>query len=717
MVALLQDAHTRRTITVLLLIIGGVLTFARLAVELLWFVSAERESGESAGIDALLVVLSLSIVGILAGLVVIVIAPRVGNDLTSENVTGWVTSYAIAMFSILFLSAITPWYVVRDTPQDIITVLTGHIVGIGVFASTVALYGFLYYVLSSGRSRRDRRVHIVLAVHVLAIWLCQTGAQTVGLLSPISWILLFSGCIVVVASVKRQRWLVTLSTSTRLRMMWSTAFAAVAAFAAFITLWFSTDSVVTQAVTLFVPVSSPMLAATSLLGTFVLIRLFGALLVSLPNSGVVHRRSNEVKSIMELNRLVMETRNHDQLFIAVTQMARDVCQAHGSWIELYGPSGILTIKGQYLVQSSFIESLHAEYDFKALATVQDSPLVIPSVDDYLGRRGALPGIGSVIFVPLIDEGQRIGTLVVFSTVDFGLDGDDERLLTAFGDQIRLFLEQYRLQMANAASERLQQEFRVARTIQVSLLPQRPPADANLDVYAVMIPAYEVGGDYYDYVRFPDGTVGFVIADVSGKGIPAALYMATLKGAVLSAMRVAHGPADLLCRLNATLFKNMRPGIYITMMCIAFDQHVNVVRVARAGHMPLLVVREGSVTSHQPPGLAIGLADAPLFDATLQEIQVRVHWGDVMVLTTDGVTERRNPSMEELGVEALAEALASAQLSSAEDAVHRVLVRLDAHGQSTDPHDDLTIVAVRCTHVLAPAPASASIGNDTKIIQA
>jgi len=693
---LLQDPASRRTISVLLLVFGGVLTVARLGIELLWYIGSERELGESVGMDALFVVLSICITALLVILFSLSVAPNVGANISSERVTTWATVYAFSSLALLFVGGITPFSVVRGTPQDAWTVVVSHILSIGIVAMTCSIAAFLYFVLSAGRSRRDRTQHFVLAAHSVALWLCSVYASTSTLLLVIEGLLLVSGCFVAIASIQRQRWLVALPTSSKVRMIWATTSGAAMAFLVFVTLTFYGLSATTQSTALFIPGIVTLLASVSLFGSVVLLRLLAAVVASLPNSGVVHRRSNEIESIMQLNRLVMETRNHDQLYRTATRLAFDVCQAHGTWVELYGSSGMLSVKGEYLIRVDFIEALHAEYNFRALATAINTPIVIPSVDDHVGRRGALPGIGSIIVVPIIDEGQRYGSLIVFNTIEFGLDRDDLRLLTAFGDQIHMFLEQHRLQTANAASERLHQEFRVASTIQLSLLPQNPPANSGIDVYSVMMPAYEVGGDYYDYVTFSNGNTGIIIADVSGKGIPAALYMATLKGAVLSAMRDAEGPADLLRRLNASLFKNMRPGIYITMACIEFNPESASVRLARAGHMPTFVVRQGVVTAYRPAGLAIGLAASSLFDTTLEEMSIQMHHGDVCLLTTDGVVERRNIKMEELGFDAVVETLATSTLSSAHIVVRSILDQLVTHGLGTDAHDDITIVAIRCT---------------------
>jgi serine phosphatase RsbU (regulator of sigma subunit) len=277
-------------------------------------------------------------------------------------------------------------------------------------------------------------------------------------------------------------------------------------------------------------------------------------------------------------------------------------------------------------------------------------------------------------------------------VEFGFGQDDLRLLSAFGDQVGIALDQARLLETEIEKQRLEKEFDVARRIQQSLLPTAPPAGTCFDVAGVSVPATEVGGDYFDYVRFANGNPGIIIADVSGKGVPAALYMATLKGAVLADMRLARGPADLLKRLHATLSGSMERRTFITIACVEVDRSCTYVRIARAGHTPVIVRTSGEVRSIKPSGLALGIVDQAQFEAKLEEVEVPIIPGDICLLSTDGVNERRNAQLQELQYQPVEEMLASAGNTSASRLVQRTQSLLDAHGQGTEQHDDVTIVA-------------------------
>jgi len=315
------------------------------------------------------------------------------------------------------------------------------------------------------------------------------------------------------------------------------------------------------------------------------------------------------------------------------------------------------------------------------------------VSDELPEYGKSVGLHSFIAIPLLNADVRTGTLVVFSTVEFGFEADDLRLLTAFGDTISVALEQAELMETALEKERLQKEVDVARTIQASLLPRSAPSSPSFDIDSITTPASDVGGDYYDYVKFSNGSHGAIIADVSGKGVPAALYMATLKGVVLAEMRRATGPADLLRRVNTTLHGSMERHTYITMTCVEFTNDCRSLRFARAGHTPTLLRRAGATTVITPGGVAIGIVSPSMFDAALEEVVIPVNAGDICLLTTDGVTERRDGAMNEIGLIPISTMLDSLEPTTALDVVRHTLDLLERHAGDEDPHDDITIVAL------------------------
>src|SRR5258706_1415073 len=201
----------------------------------------------------------------------------------------------------------------------------------------------------------------------------------------------------------------------------------------------------------------------------------------------------------------------------------------------------------------------------------------------------------------------------------------------------------------AEKKRLEEELRIAHEIQMSLLPQGPLVMPGLSVNALCVPAREVGGDYYDFFPLDDDRVGMLVADVSGKGTSAALYMAELKGLMLSLSQIHSSPRELLISANRIISAHLDARSFITMTYAIVDRRRGVMTYARAGHTPLIHVPGPGASSRSarilaPDGLVMGLKidDAgPMFERLLEEETISLREGDVFVLFTDGISEAMN----------------------------------------------------------------------------
>ena len=245
-------------------------------------------------------------------------------------------------------------------------------------------------------------------------------------------------------------------------------------------------------------------------------------------------------------------------------------------------------------------------------------------------------------------------------------------------------------------ERMEEDLRVARNIQMSLLPQEYVEVEGLKIAAVCLPANEMGGDYYDLLPLSNHRLGVLIADVSGKGTSAALYMAELKGLILSLSRNHDSPKALLTELNEILAPNLDRRSFVTMTYAIIDSQKRTLRVARAGHNPLIHFdgRTGQTRLLSPPGLALGFDSGDTFKAIIQEVELPLVHGDTFLFFTDGISEAMNGSSELFGEGRLAAILKDANKLSSDDLKERILheVRVFAAGES--PHDDMTLVIVK-----------------------
>jgi serine phosphatase RsbU (regulator of sigma subunit) len=248
-------------------------------------------------------------------------------------------------------------------------------------------------------------------------------------------------------------------------------------------------------------------------------------------------------------------------------------------------------------------------------------------------------------------------------------------------------------------QRLDDELRIARNIQQSLLPVQPPALDGLDVSAVCEPAREVGGDYYDFFDLGPRQLGVLMADVSGKGTSAALYMAELKGMMLALTRSVRSPRQLLVAANRLLAAHLDNRSFITMTYAIIDLEAGTLTCARAGHTPVLVVAGGTSHVVSPEGMVVGLrlpGASELFETLLEEHTRPIRTGDVIVLYTDGITEAMNPAGDLFGETALASALEGHASAGAADLRDAVLGDVRAFVGPAEQHDDMTMVILKVT---------------------
>jgi len=249
---------------------------------------------------------------------------------------------------------------------------------------------------------------------------------------------------------------------------------------------------------------------------------------------------------------------------------------------------------------------------------------------------------------------------------------------------------------SADKERLEEELRIARKIQMSLLPQGTVTLPGLRVAALCLPAAEVGGDYYDLLPLSDTRMGVLVADVSGKGTSAALYMAELKGLVLSLSRIYESPARLLGEANRILAANMDPRSFITMTYAVVDTARRTMTYARAGHNPLIHLSQGVTRVLTPPGLGLGMDRGERFEEILEEAEVPLESGDVFLFFTDGLSEAMNGRAELFGERRLRDVLEQV-IETESDEVElkdRILEEIRRFVGDAAQHDDMTMVILK-----------------------
>jgi sigma-B regulation protein RsbU (phosphoserine phosphatase) len=294
--------------------------------------------------------------------------------------------------------------------------------------------------------------------------------------------------------------------------------------------------------------------------------------------------------------------------------------------------------------------------------------------------------------------------------------DEVGRLTESFERMRRDLRRYidELTATTASKEKIASELAIAHQIQLGIVPKLFPPFPNrrdFDLFAVLEPARDVGGDLYDFALLDDDHLYVAIGDVSGKGVPASLLMAVGKTLLKSTMQGVRDPGRALTLVNAELAEDNDTCMFITAFCGILNLRTGDLTFATAGHNPPLIVRQAAPIEilRRRPGPAL----AALQGSRYQNEAVRLAAGDLLLLYTDGVTEAMNPAGELFGEEPLVELMRAAPLAAARPCIEAVVRAVHAHAAGAEQSDDITLLAVRVQnypdatgqHTAAPAPAA------------
>ncbi|MEZ5362523.1 MAG: GAF domain-containing SpoIIE family protein phosphatase [Bryobacterales bacterium] len=299
---------------------------------------------------------------------------------------------------------------------------------------------------------------------------------------------------------------------------------------------------------------------------------------------------------------------------------------------------------------------------------------------------------SLLCVPLRLKGRMIGVLTVFNKHGGEpFTEGDSRLLTIIGAQSAQVIENARLYEEEQALARIEQELDTARTIQERLLPKAPPAVPGYDLAGRSKPARQVGGDYFDYLsRVGRGTV-LCLADVSGKGISAALLMANIQAAIRSLSLSDDSLAKNIQHANQLLYNSTTSDKFATMFYAALDAERNELSYSNAGHNPpLLISSAGEVRELTEGGPVLGIL--PSFP--YEQASVSLAPGEVLLIYSDGFSEAANARFDEFGEQRLRELAVELRAKPAEKIIEAIVAEVQTFCGDAPQSDDMTIVVVR-----------------------
>ena len=419
-----------------------------------------------------------------------------------------------------------------------------------------------------------------------------------------------------------------------------------------------------------------------------------ATLFHLPTAEAYDRKAEEFASLVDLSQSITGEMEFKELAEKVTAITAGVCHSDFSWLLIrenddFSVPAAFNISDREARELSLALLGDAVLDNQAVKIFRDKKLKIHIQNDALNF-----SFSSLALAPLRVKNRTTGYLFMAIRKDSYFEEEDIQTIEAFANSAAMALENARMLETRLEKERLLKELEVARVIQNRLLPQSAPKAAWADIAVYFSPAYEVGGDYYDFFLLDDRRLGFVIADVSGKGLAAAFIMAELKGIFESLAGVVRDPGLLLAKANGVLRKSLEKNRFVSASYGLIDPQAMSLRVARAGHMPFFIDSGSRIETLVPPGLVLGATDEPLFSEKLAEIKIDLHSGDTIVFITDGISEAKNLIGNEFGYERLQSVMQSRRDAGAGELTQAIMAEVKAFANQPVQYDDITLLVIK-----------------------
>jgi sigma-B regulation protein RsbU (phosphoserine phosphatase) len=300
-----------------------------------------------------------------------------------------------------------------------------------------------------------------------------------------------------------------------------------------------------------------------------------------------------------------------------------------------------------------------------------------------------------IAVPLHYREEQLGVLALANREGGAFTPADFDLVKSVADQAAYSLQYAQIYQQLTEKKRLDHEIEVAREIQRILLPSEAPQIPGFDCAALNIPAQQVSGDYFDFIRVDDQRWGLAVADVSGKGVPASLIMAMCRSVLRSIAPGRLSPAEVLREVNRQLYPDIREDMFITMLYLVMDRN-GVVTLARAGHENPLWFKAATrqVEAVESAGMALGIDPGDIFDEVIQDVTLTMEPLDTLVTYTDGINEALDEEGNEFGQDQLRDVLRTAGQEGVDHLVNAIIDRVQRFSRGHPQNDDITLAAVQ-----------------------
>lgn len=411
----------------------------------------------------------------------------------------------------------------------------------------------------------------------------------------------------------------------------------------------------------------------------------------------LRQRINELTAVYSVTMMLADARQLSEVLQRTVRAVTEVMQVKAASIRLidqerdelvikaaYNLSERYLKKGPVPLSGSVIEQVAlGERGFEYVADMASDPRV------RYPHEANDEGIVSMLSVGMRYQGRRVGVLRVYTAERKEFTRLEIDLLKSIAAQAAAAIENARLAEETAAAEALERQVRIARDVQQRMLPQSVPNLPGVDIATVYLPCFDLAGDFYDLIELPDDNLGIVVADVSGKGIPASLIMASVRAALRAQVDNVYYLYEVVRRLNLMLCRDTRPEEFVTLFYGVLDTRRRRLTWTDAGHAPPLLVRNGAVQELQSINMVLGVDP----DVEFRQSFIDLEDDDRLLIYTDGLTDARDFDGRMFEKQRVIDALLK-PAASADAVASNLLWDLRRFIGLAPRSDDVTVVALR-----------------------
>ncbi len=411
----------------------------------------------------------------------------------------------------------------------------------------------------------------------------------------------------------------------------------------------------------------------------------------------LRRRIDELTAVYNVAMMLADARDLKQVLQRTVELVCDVMGAKASSIRLIDHekdelviAAVHNLSQEYLGKGRIVLS-KSEIDREALSPKGFAYVRDMSADPRVAypQESQREGIVSMLSVGMRYKGRAIGALRVYTSQEKHFSQLEVELLKAVAAQAAAAIENARLLQESLEAAALEEQVAMAVDVQQRMVPQRPPEVPGVELAYNYVPCYALGGDLFDFIELPHDNLGLVIADVSGKGVPASLIMASVRASLRAHADNIYYLYEVMRRVNVMLCRDTKPGEFVTLFYGVYDAKTRRLTYCNAGHPPPLLLRNGQITELTSRNLVLGIDPDEPYEQVIQDLLP----GDILLMYTDGLTDAMNFQKQTWGKQRLLEAFAKGG-ASAEVVAQNVLWEMRRFAGLTERSDDVTMIVMK-----------------------